>query len=92
MNVNNVGSNSPVERIVNNPVQKSIPADAPKQLAATDRLELSGASHLLKALKSNADVRTDKVAEVKAAIEAGTYEDDKKLDIAVDRLLDDLLK
>lgn len=92
MNVNNVGSSSPVQKIVANPIEKSIPADAPKQLPASDRLELSGVSHLMKALKSNADVRTDKVAEIKAAIEAGTYEDDKKLDVAVDRLLDDLLK
>ena len=92
MNVNNVGQSSPVEKIVNNPIQKTIPADAPKQLPATDRLELSGVSHLLKALKANSDVRTDKVAEIKAQIEAGTYEDEKKLDVAVDRLLDDLLK
>ena len=93
MNVNNVGPNSPVEKLVSQPIQKTIPIDAPKQLPATDRLELSGVSHLLKALKSNADVRTDKVAEVKAAIEAGTYDaDEKKLDVAVDRLLDDLLK
>src|SRR5215218_6949722 len=92
MNVNNVGQSSPVQKITSNPVQKSIPADAPKQLPATDRLELSGVSHLLKALKSNSDVRTEKVAEIKAAIESGGYEDDKKLDVAVDRLLDDLLK
>ena len=92
MNVNNVGQSSPVEKIVNNPIQKTIPTDAPKQLAATDRLELSGVSHLLKALKSNSDVRTDKVAEIKAQLEAGTYEDEKKFDVAVDRLLDDLLK
>ena len=92
MNVNNVGRSSPVDKIVNNPIQKTLPADAPKQLPATDRLELSGVSHLLKALKSNGDVRTDKVAEIKAQLEAGTYEDEKKLDVAVDRLLDDLLK
>jgi anti-sigma28 factor (negative regulator of flagellin synthesis) len=92
MNVNNVGQSSPVEKIVNNPIQKTIPTDAPKQMPATDRLELSGVSHLLKALKSNSDVRTDKVAEIKAQLEAGTYEDEKKLDVAVDRLLDDLLK
>jgi anti-sigma28 factor (negative regulator of flagellin synthesis) len=92
MNVNNVGSSSPVQKIVANPIEKSIPADAPKQLPAADRLELSGVSHLMKALKANADVRTDKVADVKAQIEAGTYEDDKKLDAAVDRLLEDLLK
>jgi anti-sigma28 factor (negative regulator of flagellin synthesis) len=32
----------------------------------------------------------DKVASIKAQIEAGTYEDDHKLDVAADRLLDDL--
>ncbi len=86
------GPNS-IHRVVANPVQKQIPADAPAQLPATasDRLELSGVSHLLKSLKNN-DVRTDKVAIIKAQIEAGTYDDEKKLDAAVDRLLDDLLK
>jgi negative regulator of flagellin synthesis FlgM len=92
MNVDNVGQSSPVQKIVTNPIQKTIPADAPKQLPATDRLELSGVSHLLKALKANGDVRTEKVAEIKAEIEAGRYESDEKLDVAVDRLLDDLLK
>ena len=92
MNVNNVGNSSPVQKIVSNPVQKSIPADAPKQLPAADRLELSGVSHLMKALKANGDVRTDKVADIKAQIEAGTYENDEKLDAAIDRMLDDLLK
>ena len=56
-----------------------------------DRLELSGLSPMLKTLRRN-DLRADKVANIKAQIEAGTYEDDKKLDVATDRLLDDLLK
>lgn len=89
--VNNVGGSNPVQRIVTTPVQKQVPAEAPKQLPATDKLELSGASHLLKTLKQN-DIRADKVAEIKAQIAAGKYEDDKKLDAAVDKLLDDLLK
>ena len=89
--INGLGNSSPVQKIVNQPLQKQVPADAPKQLAMTDKLELSGVSHLLKSLRSN-DVRVDKVAEVKAQIEAGTYEDDQKLDAALDRLLDDLLK
>ena len=89
--INNIGNTGPVQRLVSNPVQKQVPADAPAQLPVTDKLELSGVSHLLKSLKNN-DVRTDKVAEIKAQIASGTYEDDKKLDAAVDRLLDDLLK
>ncbi len=89
--INGVGSNSPVQKIVNNPVQKSIPTDAAKQMGAADKVELSGMSHLLKALQTN-DVRTEKVADIKAQIDAGTYENDAKMDVAVDRMLDDLLK
>ena len=92
--INQLGGSSgagPVQRVVTNPIQKQIPADAPKPLPASDKLELSGVSHLLKTLKNN-DVRMDKVAVIKAQIEAGTYDDEKKLDGAVDRLLDDLLK
>jgi anti-sigma28 factor (negative regulator of flagellin synthesis) len=57
--------------------------------ARGDRVELSGAGAWLDALKAN-DVRTDKVTQIKSQIEAGTYEDDHKLTVAADRLLDDL--
>ena len=90
--INSIGNTGPVQRIVSAPIDKAAEAEAPKTPSATDRLELSGASHLLKALKQNNDVRVDKVAEIKAALAAGTYEDDAKMDVAVDRLLDDLLK
>ena len=89
MNVNNVGSSSPVQKLVANPIQKQIPPSAPDR--ASDRLELSGASHLLQTLKTNT-VRADKVQSIKSQIESGTYEDDQKLNVAIDRLLDDLNK
>jgi anti-sigma28 factor (negative regulator of flagellin synthesis) len=88
--INNVGSNSPIQKLTSAPVQKETPAAAPNKPSLADRVELSGVGHLLGTLK--AGVRADKVAAVKAQIEAGTYEDDKKLDVAVDRLLDDLSK
>jgi negative regulator of flagellin synthesis FlgM len=91
MNINGVGNNSPIQKIVSQPVQKSIPADAPKQTPMLDKLELSGVSHLFQSLKAN-DVRADKIAEIKAQIDAGTYETDAKLDVACDRMLDDLAK
>ena len=91
MNINNVGAGTPVQKIVTNPVQKSIPTDPPANLPATDRLQLSGASHLLAALKTN-DIRTDKVSSIKAQIDNGTYETDAKLNGAVDKLLDELNK
>jgi anti-sigma28 factor (negative regulator of flagellin synthesis) len=89
--VNSVGNNSPVQKIINNPIQKQLPASAQPASgqSGADKVELSGVSHLLTSLKAN-DIRVDKVASVKAQIEAGTYEDDHKLDVAADRLLDDL--
>src|SRR5688500_20393088 len=92
--INGLGNNTPVQKLTQQPIHKEVPADAPPQQPAArsaDKLELSGVSHLLKTLKSN-DVRVDKVAQIKAQIEAGTYETEEKLDVAADRLLDDLTK
>jgi anti-sigma28 factor (negative regulator of flagellin synthesis) len=52
----------------------------------TQRLDLA-----LKVKSLKDDISTDKVAGIKAEIAVGTYEDERKLDIAVDRLLDVLL-
>jgi anti-sigma28 factor (negative regulator of flagellin synthesis) len=90
--VNNISQSTPVQKIVANPIQKQIPADAPPSLRATDKLELSGASHLLQALKSN-DVRTDKVTDIRQQLQDGTYDPDgAKLDAAANNLLDELNK
>jgi anti-sigma28 factor (negative regulator of flagellin synthesis) len=87
--INNITPNNPVQQVVSNPIQKQIPAGATP--AASDRLELSGASNLLQILKTN-NVRPDKIAEVRAQIENGTYDaDGSKLDAAAGALLDDLL-
>lgn len=88
--INGVGNNPGVQRVVAPTVTRTTaPPDAPARSGSVDKLELSGISHLLKSLKNN-DVRTDKVASVRAALDAGTYEDDYKLETAIDRLLDDL--
>ena len=87
--INPASNNNPINRITRNPIQRSTPAAAPSRAPASDRLELSSAGHLLQTLKSN-DVRLDKVAQVRAQLDAGTYETDAKFDIAADRLLDDL--
>jgi anti-sigma28 factor (negative regulator of flagellin synthesis) len=87
--VNNISQNAPVQKVVANPVQKSVPTGA-TPVRASDRLELSGASHLLAALKAG-DVRTDKVAQIRQQIQDGTYDaDGKKLDAAAGKLLDEL--
>ena len=90
--INNVAGNTPVQRLAENPVLKQVPSDPPTQMRAVDKLELSGASHLLAALKSN-DIRAELVSEIRQQIQAGTYDaDGTKLDGAVDKLLDELSK
>ena len=90
--INGLGGNSPIQstsKIKTAPAVSQTTGTA--KPTATDKLELSGASHLLAALKTN-DVRTDKVADIRAQIANGTYETDDKLDAATDRLLDEISK
>ena len=90
--INNVGGSSPIQKITSAPVQKEVPATETGRPSLADRVELSGAGHILNQLKTN-DIRADKVAAIKAQIEAGTYaDDDHKLDASLDGLLDDLSK
>ena len=87
--VNRVGNNIPIQQVKSQ--LPAPPAAGGGMPNISDKLELSGVSHLLKSLKSN-DIRADKVTSVRAQIDAGTYEKDDKLDLAIDRLLDDLTR
>ncbi len=84
----NVGS-TPVSQVSPPPAPPADGAVDASSPARADRVELSGTSAWMDALKANG-IRTDKVAEIKSQIEAGTYEDDHKLNVTADRLLDDL--
>lgn len=90
-NVNNVGSSQPVSRVAAPAKPAAAESATPTTpTRASDRLELSGLSPLLKTAKAGGDIRADKVADIKAQIAAGTYETDDKIDGAVDKLLDEL--
>lgn len=89
--INSISQNTPVQKIVANPIQKQVPADASQSLSPSDKLELSGAGNLLQALQSSADVRTDKVAAIRQQIQSGTYDaDGSKFDAAVEHVLNEL--
>ena len=91
-NIHGVGGNSQINKVVSNPIYKQTPPPATSAPGrGGDKVELSGMQQMLQSLKAGGDVRAEKVAEVKAAIEAGTYENDQKLDAAIDRMLDDLI-
>jgi anti-sigma28 factor (negative regulator of flagellin synthesis) len=89
--INGVGANTPLQKInVAQPVSKAIPANAPKALPLTDKVQLSHVNQMMATLKAGGDIRADKVAAIRAQLEAGTYETEAKLDKAIDRLIDDL--
>lgn len=87
--INGIGPQNPVQRVVTQPVQKQLPTEPAKQTKMTDRVEFSKVSHLLQTLRAN-DIRAQKVSEIRAQLEAGTYETEAKLDGAISRLLNDL--
>ena len=85
----NVPNVNPVQRPGAASVAKQVPADPPNQIPVSDRVELSGISSYMDTLKAN-PIRADKVAQVRAQIQAGKYETDQKINAAVAGLLDDL--
>ena len=62
---------------------------APAESAsASDQVELSAVGQILGRLSPNPPIRAEKVAQIRQAIDAGTYMSPDKIDTAVDRLLD----
>lgn len=59
------------------------------QSAAIDQLEISREADMVSRVRDIPDIRADRVAELRAAIESGAYETDDKMDVAVERLLDE---
>lgn len=58
--------------------------------AITDQLDISAAGQLADQLSEIPDIRQDRVSALRAAIADGTYETDDKLNVALDRLLDEI--
>ena len=64
--------------------------DASGAVAPRDEVEISQMGHLLETLSQLPDVRAERVAELRSAIAEGTYETEQKLDLALERLLDEI--
>ena len=67
--------------------QATTPSDS---LTTLDQLDISREADLASRIHDVPEIRSDRVAEIRSQIEAGVYETDDKLDIAVSRLLDEI--
>lgn len=61
-------------------------------LAELDQLDISPSADMASRALENASagIRADRVAQIRSAIEAGNYDTDEKLSMALDRLLDEI--
>lgn len=64
---------------------RTVQAGAPR-----DQVEISPLGQMLDGIGRLPEIRHERVAEVRRQIAAGTYETSEKLDVALDRLLDEL--
>ena len=66
------------------PVQKSAET---KPIATSDELEISSTGKMLEHLNQSPEIRAERLARIKAAIEAGQYETPEKLEIALKKMI-----
>jgi negative regulator of flagellin synthesis FlgM len=70
--------------------QAAEPLRSGGQVAGADQLDISREADMVSRMREVPEIRADRVAEIRAAIEAGEYETPEKLEIAVGRLLDEI--
>jgi negative regulator of flagellin synthesis FlgM len=58
-----------------------------KPIASRDEVEISSVGKMLENLHQSSDVRAERLAQIKAAIEAGEYETPEKLEAALSKML-----
>ena len=66
------------------------PSTSSPTVQSVDRLDISPAAEAAARAAEAAPIRTDLVNHIRAQIAAGTYETTQKLDVALDRLLDEI--
>lgn len=59
-------------------------------VAPRDEVEISSAGRLMQEMSESSDLRAERLAQIKEAINDGTYETEEKLQVALQRLLEDL--
>ena len=61
-----------------------------KPIATSDELEISSTGKMLEHLNQSPEVRAERLAQIKAAIESGKYETPEKLDISLKKMISEV--
>jgi hypothetical protein len=70
---------------------RSVEAQTPlESLHGADQIDISPEAELVSRVGGVADLRADRIAEIRSQIAAGVYETTEKLDVAIGRLLDEI--
>jgi negative regulator of flagellin synthesis FlgM len=66
------------------------PTVRPEAPQIADEVDISDAARLVEQVQQMPDIREDRVEAIRQQIAAGTYETNDKIDVAVERLLDEI--
>jgi anti-sigma28 factor (negative regulator of flagellin synthesis) len=91
MQIHSVIASNPAWNVsANKPVAEPASKAASSVMAPTDEVEISSLGRMLDDASRTNGLREQRLAQIKSAIEAGTYETPDKLEAAVGRLLNSL--
>jgi len=68
--------------------QPVAPTEKTAPVTPKDEVEISAAGRAMESLSQSSEIRQSRIAQIKAAIDDGTYETQEKFEIAMSRLLD----
>lgn len=91
MEVRGLSSASPLSPVNRPEITSGSAASAPVgPTSPTDEVEISAVGRLLEDASRTPGIREQRLAEIKAAIESGEYETPEKLEIALNRMIDQI--
>ncbi len=70
------------------PANSAVPAAPSPLTSPKDELEISAAGQMLDRLSDSPEVRAERIAQIKEAIENGEYDTDEKLEAALSRMFE----
>lgn len=73
-----------------NQVSQPASPSTSSSLHGPDELEISQEAQALSQIRDVPDIRADRVAAIRAEIASGAYETPEKIDLALERLLDEI--